>query len=84
MKAGDVRGALRRIGTGAAVRKAAPLLDDDARRRWGLTIEINPGGEEGEEEDPKEEDDDPDAETHGMAFDDAPTFPGRWRKRPPR
>lgn len=75
MDAKAVRKALRSLGTRRSAERAAPLMSDEARRRLGITIQIDPDPPK------KEEDDDPDAETHGYAFDDDPVLPGRTRKR---
>lgn len=42
MKASDLRKALRSVGTRRSTERAAPLLSDEERERFGLTITVAP------------------------------------------
>lgn len=66
------RSALQSIARGAGRSRLGDRLPEDKRPSPEFMISIGLG--------PKEEDEDPDAETHGYAFDDDPVLPGRVRK----
>lgn len=65
------RSALQSIARAAGRSRLGDRLPEDRRPDRDLLISIGLGG--------KPAKDDDDEETHGMAFDDSPTMPGRSR-----